>query len=241
MATDVGRKVASHSDALLSAHGQDQGLLLLELDGTVLAITSAARRSLGRCSEVMLLQTGGTGEPAWHLGFRLSSHRERFNQVARTCAEDPDNGVRALNLEFGTRQPALILNLSRAEAGAGEATGLSGLARTGRHRFRARPPRLLGVLVDRALELRIHPQILHEVFALTQSESRVAQAYLTLDTMSEVAQLLGISVNTVKKHLASIYIKMRCSRQAQLVRLLMSLAQPGQSEEPPVRPHPHGR
>jgi DNA-binding CsgD family transcriptional regulator len=53
----------------------------------------------------------------------------------------------------------------------------------------------------------------------------VAEAYLRVDTVKEVGVMLGVSANTIKTHLAAVYQKTGCTRQAQLVRLLMSLSE----------------
>ena len=214
-----GSTSAAHASLMLAAHGMGQGLVLLDRAGTILAITAAALRSLRRCREVSLVPAcPGAGE-APRLRFLRASQQYRFERAARACLDDPSRGVQALPLAFEAGLPDLILNLSLVDAGA-TADFADGSDACG-----AMPAVLLGVLVDRSLEPRLEPRVLKELFGLTDSESRVAEAYLTLDTMKDVARLLDITVNTVKKHLSAVYVKTGCSKQAQLVRLLMSLAE----------------
>lgn len=86
-------------------------------------------------------------------------------------------------------------------------------------------PAVLGTLVDRARDLRLDTDRLCTLFGLSVSSARVAEAYLRADTVKDAARELGISTNTVKSHLAVVYDRTGCSRQSQLLRLLMSLAQ----------------
>jgi DNA-binding CsgD family transcriptional regulator len=65
--------------------------------------------------------------------------------------------------------------------------------------------------------------ILRAFFGLTPAEARVAVLLGDGNSPSTIAQQLGVSSNTVKSQLASIYSKTGTSRQAQLVRLLMNL------------------
>jgi DNA-binding CsgD family transcriptional regulator len=93
-------------------------------------------------------------------------------------------------------------------------------------------PAVLGVLIDRCSAPSLEPSMLRDLFGLTDAESRVAGAYLRVDTVKDVAQLLGVSANTVKTHLAAVYMKTGCTRQAQLVRLLMALSELGDETGP---------
>jgi DNA-binding CsgD family transcriptional regulator/PAS domain-containing protein len=76
---------------------------------------------------------------------------------------------------------------------------------------------------DPEQRVRTPNNILRALFGLTPAECRVA--FLIGDGRSprEVAQMLGISMNTLKSHTASVYAKTSTSRQSQLVRLLSTL------------------
>jgi DNA-binding CsgD family transcriptional regulator len=83
---------------------------------------------------------------------------------------------------------------------------------------------VLGRLTALRRPLRLDCTRLVELFDLSASSARVAEAYLRSDTVKDVARELGISTNTVKTHLATVYARTRCSRQSQLIRLLMTLS-----------------
>jgi DNA-binding CsgD family transcriptional regulator len=63
---------------------------------------------------------------------------------------------------------------------------------------------------------------LAETFGLTPAEGRLLHVLLQGHGLSEAAALLGVSTNTAKTHLQSLFGKMGCSRQADLVRIAMS-------------------
>lgn len=58
---------------------------------------------------------------------------------------------------------------------------------------------------------------LAKTFGLTLSESRLLQTLLQGYGLTEAADRLGNSVNTVKWHLRALFEKLGCSRQADLI------------------------
>jgi DNA-binding CsgD family transcriptional regulator len=63
------------------------------------------------------------------------------------------------------------------------------------------------------------------LYGLTQAQGRVAREFARGSTYKEAARRLGISEETVRAHVKEIYPKMRVNRQADLVRLVLSLGQ----------------
>jgi DNA-binding CsgD family transcriptional regulator len=63
-------------------------------------------------------------------------------------------------------------------------------------------------------------------YRLTPSELRVLLAIVEAGGAPEVAELLGVSVSTVKSHLASLFNKTGASRQADLVKLVAAFSNP---------------
>lgn len=80
-------------------------------------------------------------------------------------------------------------------------------------------------IVDSSRRLRPAAEILSGLFHLTQAESRVALLLGDGKSLSEIAQILGVSRNTLKTQVASVYSKTLTSRQSQLVRLLAQFPQ----------------
>jgi DNA-binding CsgD family transcriptional regulator/PAS domain-containing protein len=61
-----------------------------------------------------------------------------------------------------------------------------------------------------------------KLHGLTPAEVRVLHAALETDTVAGMADRLGVSVNTVKKHLSSIFAKTGVSRRTALVKMVMA-------------------
>jgi DNA-binding CsgD family transcriptional regulator len=66
-------------------------------------------------------------------------------------------------------------------------------------------------------------QILQSLFALTPAECRVASLLAQGFSPPEIAALVGVSRNTLKTQLASMYRKTGTSRQGQLLKLLLQV------------------
>jgi len=79
------------------------------------------------------------------------------------------------------------------------------------------------VLVD--LEQRPRPpqEALHSSFALSPAEARIAVRIGAGEQLSSIADELGISKETARQQLASVFQKTNVNRQAELVSLLASL------------------
>jgi DNA-binding CsgD family transcriptional regulator len=65
--------------------------------------------------------------------------------------------------------------------------------------------------------------LLSTLYGLTRAQSRVALAFAHGGTYKGVAHSLGISEDTIRSHVKEIYPKVRVSRQADLVRLVLAL------------------
>ena len=87
-------------------------------------------------------------------------------------------------------------------------------------------------IVDPAQKVRPRTEILRDLFRMTPAECRVALLLSDGKSLPEIAQILGVSRNTLKTQVASVYSKTGTSRQSQLVRLL---AQFPQSDIPPTQ------
>ncbi|WP_181705740.1 helix-turn-helix transcriptional regulator [Chthonobacter rhizosphaerae] len=65
--------------------------------------------------------------------------------------------------------------------------------------------------------------LLQALFDLTRAEARVAKGIMEGKTPADLARTLGVSVDTVRTQLKSVFAKVGVSRQADLVRLLGGL------------------
>jgi DNA-binding CsgD family transcriptional regulator len=67
-------------------------------------------------------------------------------------------------------------------------------------------------------------EMLAQLFGLTTAETRVAERLMMGDSPEQAAAFLQVKTATARWHLASLYRKTGTNRQAELVRLLLSLA-----------------
>ena len=88
----------------------------------------------------------------------------------------------------------------------------------------AMPVHAVVFISDPAQKLRPPVVILQALFGLTPAESRLALLLCAGHPPPQIADLIGVSTNTLKTQLTSIYRKTGTSRQSQLVRLLGNLA-----------------
>jgi DNA-binding CsgD family transcriptional regulator len=72
-------------------------------------------------------------------------------------------------------------------------------------------------------------QLLRRVYGLTRKEAQLALALAGGATLADAAEGMRIAEGTARRHLAAIFARTGIHRQAELVRLILSL--------PPTRPH----
>jgi DNA-binding CsgD family transcriptional regulator len=117
----------------------------------------------------------------------------------------------SLNTRGGERYVANVLPLT---SGARRKAGIS---------YRA----VATIFVHRAaLDLPSPPEAIVNEFKLTPRELRVLFAIVEVGGVPEVAQVLGVSAETVKTHLGHLFEKTRTSRQADLVKLVAGFSTP---------------
>jgi DNA-binding CsgD family transcriptional regulator len=65
--------------------------------------------------------------------------------------------------------------------------------------------------------------LLKAIFSLTPAEARVATLFGSGFRVSQVAERLGVSKETVRSHIKHVFAKIGVSRQSHLARLLATL------------------
>jgi DNA-binding CsgD family transcriptional regulator len=68
---------------------------------------------------------------------------------------------------------------------------------------------------------------LRALYGLTSAQAKVACEFASGGTYKQVAQRLQVSEETVRAHIKEIYPKTRVNRQADLVRLVLSIGKSG--------------
>ena len=67
-------------------------------------------------------------------------------------------------------------------------------------------------------------EVLRRIYGLTRAESQVAMRVLNGDGLAPIAEELSVSLTTVRTHLQRIFDKTGTHRQAELVRLLLTVS-----------------
>ena len=88
------------------------------------------------------------------------------------------------------------------------------------------PNPVTAIVIVNAPARHVHPpqEILQSLFGLTPAETRLALLVGDGYALREIGEMIGVSSNTLKTQLASIFRKTGTSRQAQVVRLMLQLA-----------------
>ncbi|WP_432241293.1 helix-turn-helix transcriptional regulator [Herbaspirillum robiniae] len=82
-------------------------------------------------------------------------------------------------------------------------------------------PLALVILQDMARQRMPRGPVLRKMYGLTPAEARLAEALLDNQTVESYSLAVGVSRNTVRTHLASLFAKTGTRRQAELLRMLM--------------------
>ena len=107
---------------------------------------------------------------------------------------------------------------------------------------RAAPPSLAGsaavvFLTDPDHAPETPAQLLRRVYGLTRKEAQLALALAGGANLADAAERLRIAKGTARRHLAAIFARTGIHRQAELVRLILSLP-PSQRPNRPTRAGP---
>ncbi|MCV7132304.1 helix-turn-helix transcriptional regulator [Mycobacterium hodleri] len=86
-----------------------------------------------------------------------------------------------------------------------------------------RQPRALVIVVDPERQAEPHRDMLIRLFGLTRAEAEVALRVLRGDGLRPISDELTLSLATVKTHLQRVFAKTGTHRQAELVRLLLTV------------------
>ena len=82
----------------------------------------------------------------------------------------------------------------------------------------------IAFITDPEREVRLAPALLRDLFQATPAECRLADALCNGLTLTLAAAECGIGITTARSHLAALFQKTGTQRQAELIRVLMSLA-----------------
>jgi DNA-binding CsgD family transcriptional regulator len=77
-----------------------------------------------------------------------------------------------------------------------------------------------------ALDVLSPPEVIAKEFKLTPTELRILFAIVEIGGVPEVADVLGVSTETVRTHMRRLFDKTGATRQADLVKLVAAFSNP---------------
>ena len=179
------------------------GIIHLDRRGRILEANSRARR--------LLRKGDGLFDPDGFLRARLPADNARLERLlgrALPVFGDRVPGSGSMTVRRPPGRPRLAVHIT--PVGARQAD-------FGRQRVAA-----LVLVVDPASRPRVDAGLVAEALGLTPSESQVAALLAAGSSVRDIATATGRQENAVYKHLKQMYRKLGISRQADLVRLVLS-------------------
>lgn len=176
------------------------GVILLAREGQVVAMNHTAERMLADDGSLHVTRKG--------LRARRADESARLQQlVAEVAAGNEVRPAGALMISRRSRPPLQLL-----------VSPLRGSDMDEPHSVR-----VIVFISDLAKKIRPTRDTLRTLFGLTSAEYRLAILLADGHNSAAIAKMVGVTRNTLKSQLASIYRKTGTSRQAQLVALLLQL------------------
>jgi DNA-binding CsgD family transcriptional regulator len=195
-----------------------QGAILVDAAANVL-FTNAPARAVLETGEGLVLKGGCLAS---------TDGADTLQRLIASCARGvgPMRGPLGgeLDVRRGPNRPCLHVSVTPLRS-KDPATGMPWLG--------LRPPAAIVTVVDPETGRRQLAQNLHNRFGLTGAETGLAAEILKGDGRAAAARRRGISVATARAQLSSIFEKTGTHRQAELVHLLLDLAdkrEPGKWE-----------
>ena len=179
------------------------GIVQLDRRGRILEANDRARN--------ILLKRDGLYDQG---GLLAAGHREENAELQCLLARAlPPNGVQgtggSMKITRGKAPMPLVLEIHPVrETGADR----------GALRLRA-----LVLVIDPAARPRVNPELVATILGLTPSESHVAVALATGQTIAGIADTQDCAESTVRTHLKRVYRKQGIRKQTELVRRVLSL------------------
>ncbi len=211
---DAELKVAS------TLSGFDQlatGVVLLGANGAVVFANRAARRVLQMEDGLRLRAGTGAGGQTW-LAAEYPDAQQALNAAITQCV-DPG----AIEVPHF----ANAVRINRPSGGGAFTLNFSALPEQNEFGSGADHPSAIVFLNDPDKPVEVDAEVLKRLYGMTAAECRLASRLCDGDALPAIAARLNLSENTVKSQLKSIFDKTGTRRQAQLVKLLVSLASSG--------------
>lgn len=202
VAIAIMRDVTERRQAEETLNLLSTGMVLVSPDGTLLMANHSAARVLD------------AGDGLRVSGGRVTAANKRQAEQLRGLVERASSGSAG---DIG----AAVMTVNRGEFVRPLSIMVTPLQLTREHGESE-----VAVIFIRDLEVRqtVAPEILGELFGLTPAEARVVVELVKGKRLQEVADDIGVSLNTVRNQLKQIFSKTNTGRQSELISLVLSSA-----------------
>jgi len=130
---------------------------------------------------------------------------ERLEKAIETAKVSSEPQILRLVAREGTAHIVTVLTLARRPQGL-QAIGHQGIA---------------VIMTPSSSHVELRAEDIRAAAGLTPAEARLAQALVSGATLSEYAEAAGLSINTVRRHLASAFFKTETNKQGELIAMLI--------------------
>ena len=201
------RAEARHTTATALLENYRVGAIHLDRRGRILEVNDRARRILRR-----------GGRLSDNNGVLCARAPEDQVRLARLMADAlPSSGAVALSgsmrLGRSSRWPPFVVHVKPVDVPQPD--------------YGAPPVAALVLIVEPGRQQRLDPDVVARTLGLTPAESQVAVSLAAGQSVREMAEATGHTTDAIYWHLKHIYKKRSISRQADLVRLVLSIAEFG--------------
>src|SRR5262249_29582913 len=205
---------------VIDVHKTEASTLADTLDGLsagMFVVDATGRIIHANCSGQIMISDGKVIRAA---GGRLLACNAGANQTLQELFAAAERGDAA----FGSKGIAVPL---AARNGDDHLAHVLPLTIAGRRRKTRSPAAVAAVCVRKAaFDAPCWLEVIAKRYGLTPSELRVLLAIVEIGGVPEVARAMGLSDTTVKTHLRHVFEKTGTTRQADLVKLIASFANP---------------
>ncbi len=190
-------------------------IVLLGSRGQVVFANAAAQSLLAHADGLSLRASAVAGEGlGWLQSSRADEQVQLKHEIATAMASDPmqtGHFSSALQIQRPSGRRALALQIAPLSE-------RSGLAHADRHAH------AIVFLTDPDANVQLDPALLETLYRITPAEARLAGELLVGSALPDIAARLNLGASTLRSHLKSLFVKTATHRQADLVKLLMSLS-----------------
>ena len=190
-------------------------IILLGSRGQVVFANAAAQSQLAQADGLSLRASAVVGEGlGWLQSSRADEQVQLKHEIATAMASDPmqtGHFSSALQIQRPSGRRALALQIAPLSE-------RSGLAHADRHAH------AIVFLTDPDANVQLDPALLETLYRITPAEARLAGELLVGSALPDIAARLNLGASTLRSHLKSLFVKTATHRQADLVKLLMSLS-----------------